>query len=225
MYTYLLLNIVTISFPLSRSFEPKINFSKKWKFLLPAIFITGFFFIIWDHYFTKWQIWSFNEDYLIGIYLFSLPIEEWLFFITVPFACVFIYEVLQYFISNDPLQPFVHLITFSLIIFLAAIALANQEKLYTSVCFSLTATALTLHWFFYKKKYLGKFYLTYLVHLVPFIIIDGLLTYLPVVRYNDTENLGIKLLSIPVEDMVYSFLLLLINITLYEFFKKNKHFT
>ena len=49
---------------------------------------------------------------------------------------------------------------------------------------------------------------------------NGLLTALPVVTYDDTENPGIRLLTIPVEDTQYTLLLLLMNVILFENFKR-----
>ena len=43
-YLYLILNILTISFPLVRSFEQRIQYAKKWNALFPAIGITGLHF-------------------------------------------------------------------------------------------------------------------------------------------------------------------------------------
>lgn len=185
-----------------------------------AILFTGTFFITWDHYFTALGVWRFNPDYILGIYFMQLPLEEWLFFFTVPFACVFIYEALNYFIKSDPLKKFSSVITILIIISLLLIAIFNTGRLYTFVNFLLTAIFLGIHWLVFKKKYLGKFYLTYLVHLIPFFIVNGILTSLPVVLYNDQENLGLRLFTIPVEDTVYSFLLLLMNITIYEYLKE-----
>lgn len=220
MYTYLLINIFTILFPLVRSFEKKVNFYSKWKYVFLAIAITTIFFVVWDHLFTVWGVWSFNEKYVTGLFLFSLPMEEWFFFITVPFACLFIYEVLQYFFPSDPLKRFSGIITVVYLLVLITVAVFNTDKIYTAVSFSFAAVFLGAHWLVYKSRYLGMFYFTYLVHLIPFTIVNGILTYLPIVQYNNSENLSIRIFSIPIEDSIYSFLLLLMNITVYEFFKK-----
>ncbi|MDQ3394635.1 MAG: lycopene cyclase domain-containing protein [Bacteroidota bacterium] len=217
MYIYLIINILTISFPLLRSFEDKIAYASKWKYLLPAIFITGFFFIIWDHLFTKAGVWGFNNNYILGLYILSLPLEEWLFFLSVPFACVFIYEVVKYFIKADPLIKISPFIIFVLIIILIVGALLHTDKIYTTLTFSFTAVFLIVHWMLFKNNIFGIFFISYIFHLIPFFVINGLLTSLPVVHYNNAENLGIRLFTIPVEDAVYSFLLLLMNITIYEF--------
>lgn len=220
MYTYLLINILTISFPLVRSFENKIYFFKNWKYLFLAIGVSGAFFIIWDHLFTTWNVWGFNSQYILGIFLLSLPLEEWLFFITVPFACVFIYEVLIYFFPADPFKRVSDVITVLIVGGLTMIAGFHTEKLYTVTTSLFAAVFLALHWVLYRNKYLGRFYFAYLVHLVPFLIVNGILTYLPIVEYNNSENLSIRIFTIPIEDSIYSFLLLLMNITFYEFFRK-----
>ena len=41
-----------------------------------------------------------------------------------------------------------------------------------------------------------------------------------VVWYNDLENISIRMLTIPVEDLVYGFLLFGLNVTLFEEFRK-----
>lgn len=223
MYTYLLINVFTILFPLVRSFENKVNFYSKWHFAFGAIAVTSVFFVVWDHLFTIWGVWSFNEKYVTGLFLFSLPIEEWFFFITVPFACLFIYEVLHYFFPSDPLKKYSTILTIVFLVVLIAVAILNTDKIYTLVSFSFAALFLAAHWLVYKTRYLGMFYFTYLVHLIPFTIVNGILTYLPIVQYNNNENLNIRIFSIPVEDSIYSFLLLLMNITIYEFFKLKLH--
>lgn len=230
-YLYLAVNLFAISFPLIRSFEPKIRFASKWYALFPAIFITATFFLIWDHWFTAVGVWEFNPRYLLGIFIFQLPIEEWLFFITIPFACVFIYEVLIYFFPKDIFKPAGKPVVFVVIPLLLILAFSNLDKLYTSVNFFVGAFALGIHWLIFKDKYLGRFIFAYLVHLIPFIFCNGILTGgltdEPVVIYNNAENLGIRIWTVPIEDTVYSMTLLLINVSLFEFFRSKKtiHFS
>jgi lycopene cyclase domain-containing protein len=75
-----------------------------------------------------------------------------------------------------------------------------------------------------KKAYWSKLVFAYLVILVPFFIVNGILTGTgleePVVWYNDEENLGMRILTIPIEDSIYGFLLIASNITLFEYFKR-----
>lgn len=219
MYTYLLINIFTIAIPLALSFDKNVQFYKKWKYLAPAILITLIFFVVWDHFFTTAGIWGFNRDYIIGWWVFGLPIEEWLFFITVPYACIFIYESLNFYVKKDILQPFAKFITWPLAIVLIMLALIFISQSYTFYNFLFAGLFLILHWVLYKYQYLGRFYLAYMVHLIPFLIVNSILTSLPVVWYNNEENFGVRIGTIPVEDTIYSLLLLLMNITIFEYLR------
>ncbi len=217
---YLIINILVIIVPLMRSFERKIAFYKKFKALFTSIFLTGFFFVFWDIVFTKLGIWSFNEQYLIGLNLAGLPVEEWLFFITIPFACVFIYEVANYFIYANQYEKFCRGLAVTLAIFLLIIALMFPFKLYTSFTFGMTGLFLLFLAFVARVQYFAKFFLAYFIHLFPFLLVNGILTSIPIVMYNDDFNTGIKIFSIPVEDSIYSMLLLLMNISIFELLKK-----
>lgn len=225
-YLYLILNILTISFPLIRSFEPKINYSSKWSSLFPAILFTGAFFLVWDHWFTVMGVWEFNPRYLVGIYFFQLPLEEWLFFLTVPFACVFIYEVLIYFFPKDYFLPLAKPFVYVMVPFLLGLALLHLDKWYTSVNFIVGAIVLVIHFLIFNDRFLGRFIFAYLVTLVPFMLCNGILTggitEEPVVIYNNAENLGIRIWTIPIEDTIYCMTLLLMNVSIFESLRSRK---
>lgn len=226
-YYYLLINIFTLSVPLLRSFEPRIKFLSRWKGLMLGIVISGTIFIIWDILFTKLGVWGFNKTYLTGIEIANLPIEEWLFFITVPYACIFIYEVANYFIKKDLLGSIAYPFSYLLIIVLFIFGFANLNKLYTGITFISTAVFLTLIVLFVKPNYLGRFFLAYFIALVPFLFVNGILTgsFIPgeIVWYNNEENLGIRIFTIPLEDTIYMLLLILMNISIYERWKKKNN--
>ena len=222
MYIYLYLNIFTMAFPLLLSFDKKVAFYRGWYALWPAILVNAVLFIVWDVAFTNGGVWGFNEEYLTGLYLFGLPVEEIMFFITVPYACVFIYDVLKAYVNKDLLQPYAKAIAFFLILILPLVAVFNLGRFYTSITFVLLSVAFLLHVKFFGTRYLGRFFMAYLVHLLPFLVVNGVLTYLPVVWYNNTYNLGVRIVSIPVEDTMYSMLMLLITISIYEGIKQRK---
>jgi lycopene cyclase domain-containing protein len=220
-YLYLIVDFLSILFPLAFSFYAKANFSKKWKYLWPAIAITATLFIIWDILFTIMGVWGFNPKYLIGIYIYNLPLEEILFFICIPYSCVFLYEALMYFINKDWLNTKTPAISGLLVAILLTIGVTHLDRWYTSVTFIATALLLALLQWKWRARFLSHFYLSFLVVLIPFFIVNGILTggvtEEPVVWYNQQENLGIRIWTIPVEDIFYGMLLLIINISLFEY--------
>ncbi|MBX7206510.1 MAG: lycopene cyclase domain-containing protein [Bacteroidia bacterium] len=216
MYTYLLINIATVFFPLLFSFEKKMGFARLWKYLFPAMIVTGVVFIGWDILFTNRKIWEFNSNYILGFYFYNIPLEECLFFVTVPFACVFVYEVLRFYIKTDYFKKASLPLGWIVIFTLATFTFMHLQQLYTSVS-SLAACVLLLwNQLLFRKGWLGYFWLTYLVCLIPFFIVNGTLTSLPVVIYSSTYNSDIRVGSIPVEDFIFQLDLMMLLITIYE---------
>ncbi|MBK9076995.1 MAG: lycopene cyclase domain-containing protein [Flavobacteriales bacterium] len=102
-FTYLALDLFTLSFPLIRSFEPRILYWRKWRGLFTGIGVMAVVFLIWDAIFTANGVWGFTPRYLTGPHIARLPLEEVLFFLVVPYSCTFIYEVMRYFVRRDVL--------------------------------------------------------------------------------------------------------------------------
>jgi len=210
---YFLLNASAISVPLIFSFYHKTEFWTTWKKLIPGLLIMDGIYIIWDIIFTYLGVWGFNDYYITGYHIFNLPMEEWLFFICIPYASLFIhYSMLKIF----PYWKFSIMntkIIFYLIIFaLSVLIIINLGRLYTNCCFLITITLLS--WVQMKRiELLQTFFLSYIFILIPFFIINGILTGTfiidQVVWYNNEHNIGIRLGTIPFEDIFYGFTLLL----------------
>ncbi|MGV3510126.1 MAG: lycopene cyclase domain-containing protein [Sphingobacteriaceae bacterium] len=217
-FTYLLINFFTVLFPVLLSFDKKVRFFKSWKYIFPGLFISGLLFLIWDHIFTVYEVWWFNPEYVIGIYFFDLPLEEILFFITVPFACIFIYECLNYYVKHDVFKKASKPITIMLFILSAIMLVLFYDRVYTLITFGLLML-LSVYLLLKKPLYMGRFYLAYLVSLIPFYIVNGVLTSIPVVIYNDLQNSGIRIGTIPFEDHFYSLAMILMNVLFFEYFR------
>lgn len=218
-YTYLLVDFFCIVFPFLFSFHPKLRFYKEWRFFLLPCLATAVFFLVWDGLFTQWGVWSFNPEYVLGIYCFGMPLEEYLFFFCIPYACVFSYYCFDLLFRWGRFDKAIRVFYALLALVLLAVAVCNPGRLYTSVTFILCAAVLLiLLW--RRAGFLAPFFFCFLFILVPFILSNGVLTGSffgrVVVRYNDAENLGIRILTIPFEDTFYGMLLLLLNVWGYE---------
>jgi lycopene cyclase domain-containing protein len=219
-YLYLVLDIGSLLVPFMYSFHPKAAFAKKWRFYLPGILVTASVFIMWDEYFTQKEIWGFNANYTTGIYLWSLPLEEILFFICIPYACCFTFFAVTHMFPKDHLKRGQRAFSSALILLCFIGGFVFWSKAYTSVTFLSLGLFLLIDVFVLRASYLGHFYVSYLLLLIPFSIVNGILTGSwtedPVVWYNDHENLGVRIGTIPVEDIFYGILMLCLPISIAE---------
>ena len=225
-YLYLAVNLGAFIVPFIFSFHSKIRFNEKWRFAFPALLTAAIPFLIWDIYFTSIGVWGFSPKYVTGYYFFNLPIEEVLFFVCIPYSCMFTYHCFAVFVKKDLLYRYEKFISGVLIMMLIAFAIFNTDKMYTVFTFSFLAIFLLYLKMVNKAHWLSRFYFAYAFLLIPFLIVNGILTGTgleePVVWYNDHKNLGIRLLTIPIEDIFYGMLLILLNVSLLEKFQNKK---
>lgn len=216
MSLYALLMLATLSVPLLMSFHKKVSYYKVWPQLFAGIIINAIVFIIWDIWFTSAGVWEFNPQYVWQTRWFGLPAEEWLFFIIVPYSSIFIYQSLKSYVHIDSKRIFHRYISVAVFILLIVTGLFNYDKLYTSINCMFASILLAYQIFINKKTWMNYFWPAYLIHLIPFLIINGYLTSMPVVIYNSSENLSIRIFSIPVEDTIYALSCLLFPIIIME---------
>ncbi|MGV8962530.1 MAG: lycopene cyclase domain-containing protein [Candidatus Saccharimonadaceae bacterium] len=224
MSLYTIILIASISMPFILSFDKKLQFYKQWKYLLPSIIIIALFYLVGDIYFTKLGIWGFNENHLSSIFLFKLPIEEWLFFLAIPYASIFLHDVLHVYFPKFKLTPRKSRNVSIILLFISmGILLLNLDKAYTTYIFWIFIVIIIIS-YFDKSNTINRFYCTFLIILIPFILVNGLLTGAftaePVVWYDDSQNLNLRLLTIPIEDFIYGFTMLLAAIMLRNRLKK-----
>jgi len=225
MSLYLKVLLFSFAIPFMASFSSKVKFNNYFYSLFIALLISSIPFVLWDIYFTYLGVWGFNSEYHSGILVANLPIEEILFFHIIPFCCLFTYFILKRFDIFNLRYNKVILKSFAFILFV--IGIIFYERAYTlSVC--LLSALVMLNISCGKLKWNGYFFSTYiLISLIPFIIVNGILTgYLdvntPPVWYNNAEIIGLRFLTIPVEDFLYNFVLMYINYMLFEFYVRRK---
>lgn len=225
-YTYLAINFFTIIICFIFSFHPKIKFHRHFKAFLLSSIIVALFFIAWDVWFTANGVWWFNDKYLIGKRLFGLPIEELLFFICIPFSCVFTYFCLDKFFTLDWKPSIEKVFVIISIISCLILAMIFKDKIYSLVTFLTTAITLMVLYFVLKVRWIGKASFIYLVLMPGFLAVNGILTGTgldyPIVNYNPKDFIGFRILTIPIEDTVYGYEMILWNLFFFYKFKKDE---
>lgn len=225
-YTYLAINFFTIIICFIFSFHPKIKFHRHFKAFLISSIIVALFFIAWDVWFTANGVWWFNDKYLIGKRLFGLPIEELLFFICIPFSCVFTYFCLDKFFKLDWKPSIQKVFVIISIISCLILAIIFRDKIYSFVTFLTTAITLIILYFVLKVKWIGKASFIYLILMPGFLAVNGILTGTgldsPIVNYNPKDFIGFRILTIPIEDTVYGYEMILWNLFFFHKFKKDE---
>ncbi len=96
-------------------------------------------------------------------------------------------------------------------------------KEYTLLAFISVALAVGVDLFLRTKLLTNKkFWIFWAVMFVLIFIVNGYLTWRPIVQYGEGHYLGLRLFTIPIEDFLYGFSLLTMNISIWEYFTR-KH--
>jgi len=208
-YTYSLILFFTVIICFVASFDKRLRFDREFVPFLKASVIVALFFIAWDVWFTSRGVWWFNTKYTLGIVLAGLPLEEWLFFIFIPFSCIFTYFCLDKFFRWQHLSAFNNIIVFVSIIVCAVVALRYADRIYTLVTAVVTIVTLLVFHFVVRVQWISRASLVFTVLMLGFLPVNGILTGTglesPIVNYNPADFMGIRILTIPIEDAVYGY--------------------
>ena len=207
-FTYLLINLGIIAGPLWLSRDRDVAYQRNFPALAVATIIVGTPYILWDLFATAQGDWSFNPLYVTGVNIKNLPVEEICFFVTVPYACLFIYEILARSAQEKRLcLPTAVLWAAVGALLAGAWLFANQS--YTAKALSSCALFLGFALWLDRPLLNSRHYWLWLaICLIPFAIVNTILTALPVVQYNSSAIWGVRIGTIPVEDFFYNYSLL-----------------
>lgn len=220
-YLYIAIDICCVIVPFVAAFHSKFPFNSEWRSIIPAMGITAVVFILWDMIFTQLGVWRFNDKYIMGLHFGNLPVEEVGFFLCIPYACLFLYYCVDRYIKNKVGKPVIVFFPI-LAVIVIILAVIYLDRIYTSATMLLLGTLLIMLTTRFRSI-AGTFLISFVVSLLPFFISNGMLTGSwvdePVVIYNNQYNLGIRIATIPVEDVFYGMAFQLINVMLFQYFR------
>ncbi|MYC75978.1 lycopene cyclase domain-containing protein [Candidatus Poribacteria bacterium] len=216
-FEYLLFNLVIIVGPVVSRFSRQIRQISHWRLKLLVSGIVMIPYIIWDAI-VAGSHWWFNAAYTLDFRLLGLPIGEWLFFLTVPFGCLLVWETLP---SADSWLVQLKFLRYIRAVLYAALPIGvwifSTGRQYTGLvlfCFALVGLVdmlLNVNLLLQPKTYL---YLGIVSGLI--LVFNGYLTARPLVLYGEAYQSGYRIFTIPIEDFGYGFTLMLFNTMLYE---------
>lgn len=224
MSLYLVVELCALAIPLAFSFDRKVAYFRLWPFLIPAILINSVVFIGLDIYFTSRGTWGFNPEYHSDIVIAGLPLEELLFFIIIPYCSLFVHYVFIAYLPETAVSSLTSGIISALLVLLLMIsAIISRDQAYTAFYSLLTAAIIIMAWMTFPGM-LARYYLTFLIIMIPFLLVNSILTGSftdgEVFWYNSADISGIKIFSIPVEDVLFGFSLILLNLIIAESLRK-----
>jgi lycopene cyclase domain-containing protein len=205
---YTQIDLLVLALPLALSFDRKVAFWRKWPQVFAAIAAVVAVFGAWDAWMAARGIWGFNPAHAGEWRFLHLPPGEWLFFVCVPYACLFVLECVRAYIPDRrwPAPRAAFLAPAGLLLILAGMF---RERAYTATVFFACGAVLALLEGLAPATLRSRnFWLALGLTYVPFLVANGFLTGIPIVLYDDAENLAWRAGSIPVEDFFFSFAML-----------------
>lgn len=186
-------------------------------FSLAAVCVPWVLMDVAAHYLGWWQ---YNSQYILGWRIFGLPIEEVLFFIVVPFACLVVWHIFERQKGSVPSWlPRAFFIAFG-VICLGLIAY-NIGRLRTVVDAGIVLLTLAALWDSALVRRRAWWYWNGAI-LALFLICNTFLTAVPIVTYDTSAATGVRIGTIPVEDFLYNFSLLNLLLMVYVHAKRTQ---
>lgn len=217
---YLDILLICIAGPILLSFDKRVYFIQHWRAVLVSMAMVVLILGLSDIWFFYRGYWIVNPSSVFNQRLLYMPVEEWMFFVLIPYAVLFSYQVVNvYFPSVWFSHKGSRNFSFVMAGMLTLLAFVFYAYSYTRISlFTGAGFLLLVAW--QMPGFLPRFYRLVLCMTPLFVITNGFLTGsfgLPYIyRYDPQVILGFYVMKIPVEDFVYNFDLLLVTIGSYE---------
>ena len=178
---------------------------RNYRALLVSLLLVSPLYISWDFVATAMDSWGFNRAWILDVYVLDLPLEEILFFFVTPFATLLIYDFLNQVRKDSEVKWLNSKMFYVLSIILVISAFLFYQYSYTSVVLLYLASSFILAEVLDRDMLSSSNYWIFIgLSFIPFLVFDYFLTSIPVVVYGPHSILGMRILTIPPEDALYS---------------------
>lgn len=180
-YTYLLLALSIALLSVVLFGNRIVRSSKEWKYALPAALIISILFSTLSQLLGNTQIATYNKHLITGFFIGSLPFEERLFCVVMPFAGLGLYSYLNMrFPDNNPDR---FSLTVSNLLLGLCIAMAFfgywLENIYDICLYTAVGLLILFVEYVNKLRFMYRFYRSWLAGVVLFYPVYFVMTGLP----------------------------------------------
>ncbi len=214
-WEYLAFDAVVLLPVLVLSLRRSTFFLPRWPAAFAALTLTAIPFLVWDAVVTG-RHWWFNDRYLLGPRLGPLPIEEVLFFVAMPFACLFSWRTLFWKADASKL-PVVAVVPWLLLLPLGLAGWLFGWPEYTSLAIGAVGLSAVVDLALGGGLVRTPRFLAFLVFVLVLTAgFNGYLTWRPIVQYDPRYQLDLRVLTTPVEDFIYGLALVVSTSAIFE---------
>lgn len=213
---YLLFDLLILAAPLLVGAWKPAWFYDRLGAALRSTLLMAIPFVAWDAA-VAGRHWWFDERYTLGLELLGLPIEEIMFFVSVPLACLFTWETLVKAPRAVARPGLAWLYPVAWLLVPVGLALIVHGEEYTGAAvLALGLAALLDHALGVGLLLAPRAYVFFGVVLLLTAVFNGYLTGRPVVHYGEQYILGPRIGTVPVEDFIYGLALVWGTTVLYQ---------
>jgi lycopene cyclase domain-containing protein len=227
MNLFLILYIALFAVPLLSAYHPAIMWYRNFRAVSLAILVSGGFFLVLDSIFVHASVKGTADVYLSGISIFSLPIETILFYICVPFANLFVYEIVRMHVFHRKWCFACDEVIVGAAVVASIVLASFTDRVYTVSIASIAIVLSIGHVYKIKKNYQFVYLATCIPLLFFYILLSRYLSggsayaeSLPIVWYADRAISNIQILSVSIEELLHFYVIQLLAVTVYEHFRK-----
>jgi lycopene cyclase domain-containing protein len=204
-FTYYIFNLLVFLPVLVLSFVTDVKPHRHIRGLLAGYLFVSFPFIVWDIWAVAAGHWSFNDAYVTGPYLFGVPLEEYLFFLTIPFAMIYVWGVVKKFVADRGMAGIVPLLAFGATAGASVWMLVNYWSNGYTRSAAIAALIAVVFAAISRIAYTWRFWTFQFLLLGLFLVFNSILTMLPIITYGPDAIIGFKIGDIPIEDFFFNF--------------------
>ncbi len=215
-FAYLLFDLLVVLGPAVLAQLPGSTGWRCQRLGLAALALGSVPWVVWD-VLVAGAHWDFDARYVMGPRVLGLPLEEWGFFVAVPFACLYTWErVVRGPPARDPRLAAAVWAGASLLLLGPLIGLLGAPP-YTALALGSTGAPFVADLLLGGRVFHNARAWVWLALVLGLtFVFDNLLTGLPVVVYDPTAQLDVRLLTMPIEDLGFGMGHLGVVLVLYE---------